>query len=274
MQEPTKARKRTGSLRDLVVGEKFGRGTVTEYPHWVIRPSGKDRGAVLRCECGTEYETTVASLLYGNCQSCGCLRRERHLAAITKHGMFHHPLYRTWDGMVRRTTNPRDPSYEAYGGRGITVCDEWRDVRTFVADIERLLGRRPDGCTLDRIDNDAGYMPGNVRWATPEEQAANQRTAAPRGYGTYRRAPRLKPPAVLTCAQCGVTFEGRANAKAARRFCSNLCKAAWRRATGADDVTKDCHVCGTPFTRNRYDQIAHCSQSCAATCQHSGGCAP
>lgn len=81
------------------------------------------------------------------------------------------PTYVTWMNMIQRTTNPRHPAWVNYGGRGIAVCPQWRDFRNFLADM----GERPDGLTLDRIDNDAGYEPSNCRWATWHQQRVNSR---------------------------------------------------------------------------------------------------
>jgi hypothetical protein len=134
---------------------------------------------VARCDCGTERVLTEQSLLSGHTGSCGCLCQEKLLASRTKHGLRHHPLYATWRGMMQRCYDPDWKQFKDYGGRGIKVCDRWHDVRLFIEDIERDLGPRPDGMTLDRADNDSGYGPGKVRWATRVQQVANRRLPEP-----------------------------------------------------------------------------------------------
>jgi hypothetical protein len=94
---------------------------------------------------------------------------------VPEHGLSRHPLYSTWWAAVDRCHNPRARAYRLYGARGISVCPAWHDVAVFIEWIERNLGPRPAGFSLDRTDNDGNYEPGNVRWATRSEQRRNQR---------------------------------------------------------------------------------------------------
>ena len=101
---------------------------------------------------------------------------------MTTHGLYQHPLYRTWQTMLHRCENPQNKNYRHYGGRGIQVCERWHDPAVFIADVEAAIGPRPAGTypsglplySFDRRDNDSGYRPGNVRWATAKEQLANR----------------------------------------------------------------------------------------------------
>ena len=147
------------------------------------RPSKPWPAADCECVCGNETTVLLGDLFRSNgTQSCGCLRSEvaaGHARLLSTsnitHGMWHHPLYGTWYGMIARCEHPKATDYALYGGRGIIVCERWHDAATFISDIEGWLGPRPKGKTLDRIMNDHDYRLDNVRWATWSEQMRNRR---------------------------------------------------------------------------------------------------
>jgi hypothetical protein len=106
-------------------------------------------------------------------------------SASTKHGERHKRLYTIWVSMRSGTTNPKSNRWSIYGGRGVMVCEEWKKSYTAFRDYVVPLGYS-DHLTLDRIDNDKGYEPGNVRWATYTQQARNQRLLTSRNTSGYR----------------------------------------------------------------------------------------
>lgn len=124
------------------------------------------------CDCGNHKDARAASLKKGDVKSCGCLKAECKPPDTTVHGMSGYSGFKTWEGMHRRCSNPKDKDFALYGGRGIRVCEAWHDPTVFANDM----GEKPNGCSLDRIDPNGDYCPENCRWATPAEQGANKRT--------------------------------------------------------------------------------------------------
>lgn len=123
-----------------------------------------------RCECGTEVWALSSQLIKGSQRSCGCLRTENVRTMHLTHGLTGTGEYESWAGMVRRCTNSESVDFPHYGGRGITICDRWKnDVHAFIADM----GKRPKAKSIGRIDNDGNYTPENCRWETATEQLRN-----------------------------------------------------------------------------------------------------
>jgi hypothetical protein len=115
---------------------------------------------------------STSDLVTGHTQSCGCLNAEIRKSKALRHGFNRTPTYICWSNMRSRCSNPRQRSYASYGGRGITVCERWQTFENFLADM----GAQPAGLTIDRIDVNGSYEPGNCRWASQEVQDNNKRT--------------------------------------------------------------------------------------------------
>lgn len=149
--------------------QKFGRLVV-------IKRVGKDNNGnyewLCQCNCGQKKVIRGSSLRNGNTRSCGCLHKELASKANIKHGYYKTKIYGLWNQMIQRCTNPSDPGYGNYGGRGITVCSRWLKFENFLKDM----GKVPEGHQIDRINNDGNYCSTNCRWVTPKQNNRNQRS--------------------------------------------------------------------------------------------------
>lgn len=156
--------------RKNLVGQRFGRWTVTAYGG----PGTSGATWVCVCECGTARRVNANALLAGFSSSCGCLNREANARRATHghaSGGKQSPTYVAWHSMHRRCSDEKHVSFHNYGGRGITVCAEWKDFEAFLRDM----GERPKGMTLDRIDSNGNYCKGNCRWVSMKENSNNRR---------------------------------------------------------------------------------------------------
>lgn len=150
------------AFQPVAAGERFGRLTVQRDR----RPGEKTLDCI--CDCGNGTTVLFGNARKGHTTSCGCAWRE----ATTTHGQTRSRTYIAWQNMIARCYRRSCRQYKDWGGRGITVCARWRaSFEAFLADM----GPVPDGLTLDRIDNDGNYEPGNCRWADRSTQSANQR---------------------------------------------------------------------------------------------------
>jgi hypothetical protein len=156
-------------------GKKYGRLTV-------IRRTDNRGGYVAwlcLCDCGTERAVLANNLARGTTVSCGCYRKEstkQANKANTKHGWVGTYQYKTWGDIKSRCYNEKHKAYPNYGGRGIKIYYRWKDdPAAFCEWLDRYLGPRPEGHSLDRINNDGDYEPRNLRWADASTQLKNRR---------------------------------------------------------------------------------------------------
>lgn len=157
------------------IGDVFGSLRVISEPFRIMK-SQLRTVVVCECACGKQPIVVLYRLVRGKIRSCGCRRLSNIGDAKRTHGESYSckrtPEYHNWDGIIQRCFNPKNKGFKNYGGRGITVDPRWRIYENFIADVGRCPG---PGYSLDRKNNDGNYEPGNVHWATREEQARNRR---------------------------------------------------------------------------------------------------
>lgn len=152
-----------------LTGSSFGEWVVLSYSHTDKRGS---LSWVCRCSCGTISEVSGNNLKSGKTTSCGCMKARKTADRSTTHGMSKTRVYKIWAGMIQRCTNQNRAAYKYYGGRGISICDRWRDFKNFFEDM----GSPPsESHSLERVDNNGWYEPSNCKWATAEVQSRNNR---------------------------------------------------------------------------------------------------
>lgn len=165
-------------MRKNIIGIKYGKLTVIEYSRTHIQPSGQKKALWLcLCECGNKVEVGTSNLKKKQGTiSCGCekIKRFKEIGLNNKkHELCNSPEYVSWYAMKTRCYNKNIKAYKDYGGRGIIVYDEWKN--DFIK-FYQYIGKKPSKeYSLDRIDVNGNYEPGNVRWATPKQQVKNRR---------------------------------------------------------------------------------------------------
>lgn len=157
------------------IGKKFNSLTVLSSEH-----SGRNINLVCQCDCGKIKSIRKTSVVSGGTKSCGCFREKQMMTRFKTHGNSRSRFYRIWRCMKSRCNNKHYPRFSDYGGRGISVCEDWNKFENFSSDMFESYQKHcqkfgENKTSIDRIDNNKNYNLINCRWATPKEQCANRR---------------------------------------------------------------------------------------------------
>lgn len=151
------------------IGKIYGKIKILKYlPIYIVPCGAKIKKILGQCNCGVIKQFRLNDLRNGHTKSCGCYKKEKS----TKHGYHKTKTYCSWVCMLSRCNNSNYRRYKDYGGRGITVCKRWLKFENFLVDMSN----RPEGKTLDRINNNGNYCKSNCRWATSKIQTRNRKT--------------------------------------------------------------------------------------------------
>lgn len=159
-----------------LTGKRFGRLFVTKRMDNDKR--GKSRW-LCKCNCGKKIIIRGDSIRRGLTQSCSCLLKEKTSQRFVKHGCWNDKIYKIWAAIIQRCTNPNHKHWKYYGGKGITVCKEWRKFEDFNEDMGK---KWKPGLQIERKNNDEGYFLENCCWATRKQQARNRKSNCPETY--------------------------------------------------------------------------------------------
>ena len=164
-------KKSTEYKENQIIGDNNIKFIKEVEPHIYPR-GGKRKKALFECHCGNRWITTMTHVRTNGSKSCGCIKKPPPINMT--HGLSKHPLYLILNSIIQRCYNKNDKSFKIYGGRGITVCEEWKN--DFKAFYDWAMGNGyKKGLSIDRIDNDGNYEPSNCRWTTNIIQSRNQR---------------------------------------------------------------------------------------------------
>ena len=248
-----------------LTGQRFGRLVVIERAEDIISPNGARIPTwKCQCDCGNTKVIRQPMLRCGNTKSCGCIHKEQLSAMRRTHGFSGNKdgrLYPLWKSIKYRCFNPNCKSYKNYGGRGITMCPEWaNDYMTFRTwalangySQDQKTDKGINVLTIDRIDNDGNYEPGNCRFVTNAVQATNTRKSM------------SDDEKYAICPVCGKEY--RKSQRNGEKTCSCSCGRKWYHMNHPNtrDYTRICPVCGKTFiAKDHYEKRIHCSRKCAS----------